>query len=295
MLVKTQGIKRLIIAINKMDDPTVEWDQGRYDEIVGKLQPWITKKVGFKKDQLHFMPVSGFSGVNVVEPNYKLHPFYKGSSLIKYLDELPVIQREANAPVRFCIAQKFKDMGMVVMGKLETGKLAKGRKLVLMPNKKTCKVAQLWFEDNEVKSAIAGQNLKIRLEGIDNDDEVKKGYVICDQGKECARSVKFDGLMNIQEYKSIISEGFTAILHLHTAVEEVTIERLLGKWNNKTKKLEKFSGAKFLKQGDRGLCRFRLKEMCAMDKAEDFPVMGRFSLRDEGKTIAMGLIKKIVE
>ena len=48
-------------------------------------------------------------------------------------------------------------------------------------------------------------SFKIRLEGIDNDDEVKKGYVICDQGKECARSVKFDGLMNIQEYKSIIS------------------------------------------------------------------------------------------
>ena len=55
-------------------------------------------------------------------------------------------------------------MGMVVMGKLETGKLAKGRKLVLMPNKKTCKVAQLWFEDNEVKSAIAGQNLKVIFE-----------------------------------------------------------------------------------------------------------------------------------
>ena len=50
------------------------------------------------------------------------------------------------------------------MGKLETGKLAKGRKLVLMPNKKTCKVAQLWFEDNEVKSAIAGQNLKVIFE-----------------------------------------------------------------------------------------------------------------------------------
>merc|ERR1712168_1349377 len=30
MLVKTQGIKRLIVAINKMDDPTVQWDQGRY-------------------------------------------------------------------------------------------------------------------------------------------------------------------------------------------------------------------------------------------------------------------------
>jgi len=52
-----------------MNDPTVEWDPGRYDEIVGKLQPWITKKVGLKKDQLHFMPVSGFSGFNVVDPD----------------------------------------------------------------------------------------------------------------------------------------------------------------------------------------------------------------------------------
>ena len=47
------------------------------------------------------------------------------------------------------------------MGKLETGKVTKGKKLVLMPNKKNCKVAQIWFEDNEVKSAIAGQNLKV--------------------------------------------------------------------------------------------------------------------------------------
>ena len=52
---------------------------------------------------------------------------------------------------------------MVVMGKLETGKVTKGKKLVLMPNKKNCKVAQIWFEDNEVKSAIAGQNLKVCL------------------------------------------------------------------------------------------------------------------------------------
>lgn len=90
-------------------------------------------------------------------------------------------------------------------------------------------------------------------------------------------------------------EGFTAIIHLHTAVEEVKIERLLGKFNKKTKKLEKFQGAKFLKQGDRGVCRFRLSNMVAMDTAEDFPKMGRFTLRDEGKTIAMGIIKKIIE
>merc|ERR1712123_289066 len=70
-----------------------------------------------------------------------------------------------------------------------------------------------------------------------------------------------------QEYRSIISEGFSAIIHLHTAVEEVKIQRLLGKFNRKTKKMEKFTGAKFLKQGDQGICRFKLNNMVAMDKA----------------------------
>jgi len=295
MLVKTQGIKRLIIAINKMDDPTVEWDKTRYDEIVGKLSPWLMKQVGYRKDAVHFIPVSGFSGANVVEPDYAKHPWYKGPSLIKYLDQLPAVERKDDGAVRFCIAQKYKDMGQVVMGKLETGKLTKGKKLILMPNQTKVKVAAIEFEDNPVKSAVAGQNLKIRLEGIENDDEVKKGYVLCDVGQECQRSTTFDGLMQIQEYKSIISEGFTAILHLHTAVEEVKIERLLAKRNKKTKKLEKFQGAKFLKQGDQGVCRFKLTNMVAMDKADDFPSMGRFNIRDEGKTIAMGVIKKIIE
>ena len=51
------------------------------------------------------MPVSGFSGVNVVDPDYSKHPFYKGPSLIKYLDDLPLIKRESGAPVRFCVSK----------------------------------------------------------------------------------------------------------------------------------------------------------------------------------------------
>ena len=49
-------------------------------------------------------------------------------------------------------------------------------------------------------------------------------------------------------------------------MEEVKIQRLLGKFNRKTKKMEKFTGAKFLKQGDQGICRFKLSNMVAMDK-----------------------------
>jgi len=295
MLVKTQGIRRLIVAINKMDDPTVQWAQSRYDEIVGKLSPWLFKQVGYKKDQVNFIPMSGFSGVNVKEGDIKKHPFYTGPSLIDYLDQLPAVDRNTSGPVRFCIAQKYKDMGHIVMGKLETGRLAKGKKLIVMPNGSKVKVAQIDFEDNPIKVAAAGMNLKIRLEGVENDEQLQKGFVLCDAGAECHKGTTFDARVAIQEYRSIISEGFSAIMHLHTAVEEIKIERLLGKFNRKTKKMEKFSGAKFFKQGDQGICRIRCDNMVAMDKAEDFPAMGRFTIRDEGKTIAMGIIKKIIE
>lgn len=46
MLAKTAGVKHLVILVNKMDDPTVQWLEERYDECRTKLIPFL-KKVGF--------------------------------------------------------------------------------------------------------------------------------------------------------------------------------------------------------------------------------------------------------
>jgi len=46
MLAKTAGVKHLVILINKMDDPTVEWVEERFEECKTKLTPFL-KKVGF--------------------------------------------------------------------------------------------------------------------------------------------------------------------------------------------------------------------------------------------------------
>lgn len=57
MLVRTAGVQRLIVVINKMDDPTVQWDKARYDEIVGKMTPFI-KSAGFSTKMVSYVPVS---------------------------------------------------------------------------------------------------------------------------------------------------------------------------------------------------------------------------------------------
>ena len=65
MLVKTAGVSKIVVVINKMDDITVEWGQARYNEIKDKIGLFV-KAAGFNlKTDVNFIPVSGYTGVNL--------------------------------------------------------------------------------------------------------------------------------------------------------------------------------------------------------------------------------------
>lgn len=65
LLVKTAGVSKLIVVVNKMDDPTVEWAKSRYDEIKDKTSPFI-RSAGFNlKTDVSFIPVSAYTGANL--------------------------------------------------------------------------------------------------------------------------------------------------------------------------------------------------------------------------------------
>lgn len=65
MLVKTAGVSKVIVVINKMDESTVEWSKERYEEIKDKLTPFI-KAAGFNvKTDVSFIPVSAYTGLNL--------------------------------------------------------------------------------------------------------------------------------------------------------------------------------------------------------------------------------------
>jgi len=58
-----------------------------------------------------------------------------GPSLLELLDTLPMVDRKLRGPLMMPISEKYKDMGTVVVGKVESGRLRKGDSLMLMPNK----------------------------------------------------------------------------------------------------------------------------------------------------------------
>lgn len=101
----------------------------------------------------------------------------------------------------------------------------------------------------------------------------------------------------ILEYKSIIAPGYQSILHIHTLTEEVKVVDLICKVNPKNNEKVRFMKGKpkFLQEGDLAFVRFQTSGNICIENFKEFDRMGRLTLRDEGKTIAMGTVVKIVE
>jgi len=64
-LVRTAGVNKIVVVINKMDDPTVEWDKARFDEIKDKVAPFARASGYNPKSDLTFIPVSAYTGLNI--------------------------------------------------------------------------------------------------------------------------------------------------------------------------------------------------------------------------------------
>ncbi|XP_021043698.1 eukaryotic peptide chain release factor GTP-binding subunit ERF3B [Mus pahari] len=291
MLAKTAGVKYLIVLINKMDDPTVDWSSERYEECKEKLVPFL-KKVGFSpKKDIHFMPCSGLTGANIKEHS-DFCPWYTGLPFIPYLDSLPNFNRAIDGPIRLPIVDKYKDMGTVVLGKLESGSICKGQQLVMMPNKHSVEVLGIVSDDAETDFVAPGENLKIRLKGIE-EEEILPGFILCEPSNLCHSGRTFDVQIVIIEHKSIICPGYNAVLHIHTCIEEVEITALISLVDKKSGEKSK-TRPRFVKQDQVCIARLRTAGTICLETFKDFPQMGRFTLRDEGKTIAIGKVLKLV-
>ena len=59
----------------------------------------------------------------------------RGDAFIPFIDNLPSLNRKMGGPFVMPVVDKYKDMGMVVMGKVEAGEAKKGQSLLLMPNR----------------------------------------------------------------------------------------------------------------------------------------------------------------
>ncbi|CAB07395.2 Tr-type G domain-containing protein [Caenorhabditis elegans] len=293
MLVKTAGVKHLVILVNKMDDPTVKWEEERFKEIEGKLTPFL-RKLGFNpKTDITYVPCSGLTGAFIKDrPTGSEGNWYSGPCFIEFIDVLlPSYKRDFNGPVRCTVAEKYSEMGTVIIGKMESGCVQKGDTLVVMPNKQPVQVLQIWADDVETERVVAGDNIKFKLKGIE-ENELQGGFIICSPDSLAKTGRVFDAEVLVLEHRSIIASGYSCVLHIQSAVEEVTVKGVIATIDKKTGEKKR---AKFVKQDEKCIMRLESPEPFVLEPFKEYPYLGRFTLRDEGKTIAIGKVLKVVE
>ncbi|KAG5447509.1 Eukaryotic peptide chain release factor GTP-binding subunit ERF3A [Clonorchis sinensis] len=295
VLVKTAGVKYLVVVVNKMDDPTVLWDEARYNECKEKIIPFL-KKVGFNmRTEVHFMPCSGYTGAFLRDvPSESVCSWYRGPSLLEFLDSLPSISRKTDGPLRIPITDKYKDMGIFVTGKVESGTVSRGQSLVLMPSRIPVEAAQVFNGDVEVLKAEAGETCKLRLKNCEEED-ISPGFCLCSPSNLCKVSDRFDAKLIVLDCKSIMCPGYTAVLHMHSTMKEVRLRTIICRIDKKTNQKTEIR-PRFIKQDDAAVVRFEvIGGTICLETFESFPQMGRFTLRDEGKTVAIGKVVMIIQ
>ncbi|KAG6738645.1 hypothetical protein POTOM_058265 [Populus tomentosa] len=293
-LAKTLGVSKLLVVVNKMDEPTVNWSKERYDEIESKMIPFL-KASGYNvKKDVQFLPISGLMGTNMkTRLDKAVCPWWNGPCLFEALDSIEVPPRDPNGPLRMPIIDKFKDMGTVVMGKVESGSVMEGDTLLVMPNKTQVKVLSVFCDENKVRRAGPGENVRVKLSGID-DEDILSGFVLSSVARPIFAVTEFDAQLQILELldNAIFTAGYKAVLHIHSVVEECEIVQLLQQIDPKTRKPMK-KKVLFVKNGAIVLCRVQVNNLICVEKFSDFPQLGRFTLRTEGKTVAVGKVTEL--
>ncbi|KAF1953692.1 hypothetical protein CC80DRAFT_450113 [Byssothecium circinans] len=297
MLAKTQGVNKLVVVVNKMDDPTVEWSEERFKECTTKLTAFL-KGVGYNpKTDIFVMPISAQTTIGIKNrvPT-DIAPWYGGPSLLEYLDDMKALERKVNAPFMMPIAAKYKDLGTMIEGKIESGIIKKESKYLMMPNRETVSISALYGEqEEEIPGATCGDQVRVRIRGVEEED-ILPGFVLCSPKRPVHCVSSFEAQIVLLDLKSILTAGYNCVLHVHAAQEEVTFSALLHKLEKGTgRKSKKAPG--FATKGMSIIARLDVTgtagALC-VERFEDYPQLGRFTLRDQGQTIAIGKITKLL-
>jgi len=290
-LAYTLGVNQLVVAINKMDDASVDWKQERYNEIKNEISRML-KMSGFNPENIHFVPTSGWTGDNLAKKSEKM-PWYKGPTLFEALDEMTVPPKPIKKPLRLPIQDVYTitGIGSVPVGRVETGVLKEGDTLVFMPSKVQGLVKSIETHHVKVPQALPGDNIGFNVRGISKKD-VHRGDVAGHPDNPPTVAKEFIGQIIIIHHPTAIAAGYSPVLHSNTGQISCRFKELIAKLDPRTGQTVE-QNPSFLKTGDGAIVRFEPIQPISVETYSDFPELGRFAIRDMGTTIAAGVIKEV--
>ncbi|AAR38938.1 NEQ082 [Nanoarchaeum equitans Kin4-M] len=294
VLARTFGINQIIVYINKMDK--VNYDQKRFEEVKNQVLK-LLKMIGYKDENIiAVIPGASFHGDNVVKKSDKM-PWYNGPTLYEALDMLKPPQLPVDLPLRIPIqsALSIKGIGTVLTGRVETGKLKPGDKIIVLPSKKPNgaigEVKSIEMHHKPLEEALPGDNIGFSVRGIEKGD-VMRGDVAGHLDNPPTVAEEIVALIHVIYHPSAITVGYAPVLHVHTAHVPVRFEELRGKVNPATGQVIE-ENPQALRPGEAAVVKLKPLKPVVIEPFDKIPQLGRFAIRDMGRTVAIGIARQV--
>lgn len=287
-LSKTLGVNQLVIAVNKMDATQPAYSEDRFNEVRDEVTK-LLGTVGYKKDSVTFVPVSAFKGDNAVNKTDNLK-WHKGPSLLEAIDNFTLPEKPVTLPLRWPIQDVYTitGIGTVPVGRVETGILKAGATLTFQPSDKKGEVKSIEMHHEEIPEAKPGDNVGCNIRGLSKTD-IRRGDVAGPADNPPTVAKTFIAQLAVLQHPSVIAPGYTPVFHCHTSQIACTFEELQKKLDPKTGQVKE-ENPQFLKTGDIAVVKIRPTRPIVIEKAKEFPQLGRFAVRDMGQTVAAGMV-----
>ena len=286
-LARTLGVRQLLVAINKMDDQTVKYEEERYKECRKELEG-LLKTVGYDVSKIHFIPTSGWKGDNLAKKSSNT-AWYKGPTIFDALDQFIAPEKPLRVPIQDVYS--ITGVGTVPVGRVETGVLKDGDKVIFMPSGKIGECKSIETHHVRMQKAEPGDNIGFNVRGVAKN-EIGRGQVMGHPDNPPIIADEFIGQIIIIFHPTAIAAGYTPVLHAHTSTVAVTFEELIRKIDPRTGQIVEEKPS-FLKVGDSAIVKMKPLRPLVLESFQDIPELGRFAIRDMGATIGVGVVKEI--
>ena len=168
------GLPHVVIAVNKMD--LVGYDQAVFDRIEADFRGFLSR---FRSMAPYFVPISALVGDNVVTRSSRM-TWFRGLSLLDYLETVPVGSRVQNAAFRFPVQRVVRPNHEFrgYAGTVASGHVSPGDSVTILPSGRTSTVAAIATFDGDLEEAQAGQSVTVTLT---DEVDISRGDVIAGQ------------------------------------------------------------------------------------------------------------------
>ncbi|WP_406658018.1 translation elongation factor EF-1 subunit alpha [Methanolobus sp. ZRKC2] len=290
-LSRTLGINQLIIAVNKMD--AADYSEERYNEVKKDVSQ-LLGMVGFKADEIPFVPTSAFEGDNITKSSENT-PWYKGPSLLECLNDLKEPEKPDKLPLRIPVqdAYTISGIGTVPVGRVETGIMKKGEDVTFNPSGVTGEVKSIEMHHEEVPEAVPGDNIGWNVRGVGKND-VRRGDVCGPAANPPSVADEFTAQIVVLQHPSAITAGYTPVFHCHTTQTACTVMALNKKLDPKSGQVKE-ENPTFIKAGDAAIITVKPTRPMVIEPVKEIPQLGRFAIRDMGMTIAAGMCMSVTQ